>query len=164
MGVDAFEVYAKIKADTSDFEDKLSGVKGKLGKLGSMLGNAAKTTAKVVGATAAASGAAVVKIAKDAVASYGEYEQLVGGIKLSLGNAYDFVAEKAKTAYKDVQMSQNDYMRQVNQFSVALRESLEGDQRAAAELADKMIKAQADLVAATGNSAEMIENAFVGVM
>lgn len=164
MSVDAFEVYAKIKADTSDFEEKMSGVKGKLGKFGSALTGAAKTAAKVTAAAAVTTGAAVGKILKDSVAAYGEYEQLVGGIRLSLGDAYAYVAHKAKTAYKDVQMSQNQYMRQVNQFSVALRESLEGDQMAAAKLADKMIKAQADLVAATGNSAEMIENAFVGVM
>lgn len=158
------EVLVKVGIDDGDFNKKFGGISSKLGKLGGMLGSAVKTTAKVVGATAAASGAAVVKIAKDAVASYGEYEQLVGGIKLSLGDAYDFVAEKAKTAYRDVQMSQNDYMRQVNQFSTALKTSLDGDAQAAAELADKMIKAQADVVAAKGVTQEMVENAFVGLM
>lgn len=158
------EVFVKIGIEDKEFNSKFGGITSKLGKLGSMASSAVKTTAKVVGATAAASGAAVVKIAKDAVASYGEYEQLVGGIKLSLGEAYDFVAEKAKTAYKDVQMSANDYMRQVNLLSTGLKESLNGDAQAAAELADKVIKAQADIVAAKGVSQESVENAFMGIM
>lgn len=158
------DLYINLGINDKDFNNKMNGIKGKLSKFGSALTSAVKTSAKVVGAAAGATGAAVGKILKDSIDAYSEFEQLQGGIKLSLGEAYDYVADKAKNAYKTVQMSQNEYMKQVNQFSVGLKNSLEGDAKAAAELADKIITAQADIVAATGQSAEMVENAFVGVM
>lgn len=80
------------------------------------------------------------------------------------GDAYDFVAEKAKNAYSTVQMSQNDYLRQVNGFATGLKTALGGNAQAAAELADKIVNAEADVVAATGASQEMVQNAFNGIM
>ena len=80
------------------------------------------------------------------------------------GDAYDVVAEKAKNAYSTVQMSQNDYLRQVNGFATGLKTALGGNAQAAAELADKIVNAEADVVAATGASQEMVQNAFNGIM
>ena len=80
------------------------------------------------------------------------------------GDAYDFVSEKAKNAYSTVQMSQNDYLRQVNGFATGLKTALGGNAQAAAELADKIVNADADVVAATGASQEMVQNAFNGIM
>ena len=80
------------------------------------------------------------------------------------GDAYDFVAEKARNAYKSVQMSQNDYLQQVNGFATGLKTALGGNVQAAAELADKVITAEADVVAATGNTQEAVQNAFNGIM
>ena len=80
------------------------------------------------------------------------------------GDAYDFVSEKAKNAYSTVQMSQNDYLRQVNGFATGLKTALGGNAQAAAELADKIVNAEADVVAATGASQEMVQNAFNGIM
>lgn len=76
------------------------------------------------------------------------------------GDAYDFVSEKAKNAYKTVQMSQNDYLQQVNGFATGLKSALDGNAVAAAELADRIITAEADVVAATGNTQEAVQNAF----
>ena len=122
------------------------------------------TAAKVGAASVAAAGAAVVAIGKQAIEQYSEYEQLVGGAELMFGDAYDFVAEKAKNAYSTVQMSQNDYLRQVNGFATGLKTALGGNAQAAAELADKIVNAEADVVAATGASQEMVQNAFNGIM
>nr|DAV57275.1 MAG TPA: tail tape measure protein [Caudoviricetes sp.] len=80
------------------------------------------------------------------------------------GEAYDFIAEKAKNAYSTVQMSQNDYLQQVNGFATGLKTALGGNEQAAAELADRIINAEADVVAATGNSQEAVQNAFNGIM
>ena len=122
------------------------------------------TAAKVGAAAVAAAGAAVVAIGKQSIEQYSEYEQLVGGAELMFGDAYDFVAEKAKNAYSTVQMSQNDYLRQVNGFATGLKTALGGNAQAAAELADKIVNAEADVVAATGASQEMVQNAFNGIM
>ena len=158
------EVFVKIGADLDGLDKGIKTARSKLSSLGRFAGKTIKSVAKVTAAVGTATGVAVGKIVKDSIAAYGEYEQLAGGIKLSLGDAYDFVADKAKTAYKDVQMSQIEYMRQVNLLSTGLKESLNGDAQAAAELSDKIIKAQADIVAAKGVSQESVENAFMGIM
>ena len=132
--------------------------------IGSKLKGGLATAAKVGASAVVAAGAAIVAIGKQAVEQYAEYEQLVGGAELMFGDAYDFVAEKAKNAYSTVQMSQNDYLRQVNGFATGLKTALGGNAQAAAELADKIVNAEADVVAATGASQEMVQNAFNGIM
>ena len=132
--------------------------------LSGKLKNGLVTAAKVGTAAVAAAGTAIVAIGKQAIEQYAEYEQLVGGAELMFGDAYDFVAEKAKNAYSTVQMSQNDYLKQVNGFATGLKTALGGNAQAAAELADKIINAEADVVAATGNSQEAVQNAFNGIM
>ena len=132
--------------------------------IGSKLKGGLATAAKVGAAAVAAAGTAVVAIGKQAIEQYSEYEQLVGGAELMFGDAYDFVSEKAKNAYSTVQMSQNDYLRQVNGFATGLKTALGGNAQAAAELADKIVNAEADVVAATGASQEMVQNAFNGIM
>ena len=130
------------------------------GKFKNGLATAAKVGAAAVGA--AATGIAV--LTKNALNNYAEYEQLVGGAQLMFGEAYDYIADKAANAYKTVQMSQNDYLQQVNGFATGLKTALGGNERAAAELADRIINAEADVVAATGNSQEAVQNAFNGIM
>lgn len=141
------------KIDSGGFETGLNKLKA-FGKA------AGKATAAAIGAAAGV----VVKLTKDAVGAFSDYEQLVGGSQLLFGEAYDFIAEKAKSAYSTVQMSQNDYLRQVNGFSTGLKTALGGNEKAAAELADRIINAEADVVAATGASQEAVQNAFNGIM
>lgn len=151
------EIVYKILGDDADFKK----VMGNVGKL------ATKTMSVIAEAALAASAAAATAVgalAKEAVASFGDYEQLAGGAELMFGEAYDFIAEKAKTAYKDIQMSQNDYLEQVNGFAIGLKIAMGGDEVGAAKLADRIVAAEADIVAATGNTAENVQNAFNGIM
>lgn len=158
------KVVYKIQGDNSGFQKSVneteqiaSGGFNKI-KLGAMAAWAA------VGAAVIAAGKIIGKTVGEAVNQYAEYEQLVGGAKLMFGEAYDFVAEKSKEAYKTVGLSQNDYLKQVNGFAIGLREALGGNEQAAAELADKIVTAEADIVAATGNTQEAVQNAFNGIM
>ena len=150
------DLFVKISVD----DQASSQVETLSGKLKNGLATAAKVGASAV----VAAGAAIVAIGKQAVEQYAEYEQLVGGAELMFGDAYDFVAEKAKNAYSTVQMSQNEYLKQVNGFATGLKTALGGNAQAAAELADKIVNAEADVVAATGASQEMGQNAFNGIM
>lgn len=150
------DLFVKISVD-----DQAS---GQVEAIGSKLKSGLATAAKVGVAAVAAAGTAIVAVGKQAIEQYAEYEQLVGGAELMFGDAYDFVAEKAKNAYSTVQMSQNDYLRQVNGFATGLKTALGGNAQAAAELADKIVNAEADVVAATGASQEMVQNAFNGIM
>lgn len=107
---------------------------------------------------------AVVEVGKASLEAYGDYEQLADGAQLMFGDAYATVAENAKNAYKTVQMSQNDYLQQVNGFATGLKTALGGNEQAAADLAHKIVVAEADVVAATGNTQEAVQNAFNGIM
>ena len=131
---------------------------------GKAFGKGLKTVAKIGGSAIAAGGAATVKLITSATKSYAEYEQLVGGTELLFGSASDSILEKSKEAYKTVQMSQNEYLQQVNGFAVGLKTALGGNEQAAADLSSRIIQAEADVVAATGNSQEAVQNAFNGIM
>ncbi len=130
------------------------------GGFGKVLGGIAKTTAAAVGVASAA----VIKVTKSAVDSYAEFEQLEGGTKLLFGDAWTTVMKNANNAFSEVQMSTNDYLQTANSYATGLKESLGNDAEAAAELTNKIITAQADIVAATGNSQENVANAFAGIM
>lgn len=156
------ELFVKITADTSEVDKSIGDTKKKALSFGDVLKANIAGQAIVDGVKAVAG--AVKNIGESAIQSYADYEQLVGGAKLMFGNAYDFVAEKAKNAYNTVQMSQNDYLRQVNGFATGLKTALGGNEQAAAKLADKIINAEADVIAATGNSQEAVQNAFNGIM
>lgn len=151
-----FELFVKIGVD-----DQAS---GKLKDIGGKLGDGLKTASKVGVAAVGAASAAIVGLTKLAVDGFAEYEQLVGGARLMFGNAYETVAKNAQDAYKTVQMSQNEYLQQVNGFATGLKTALGGNEQAAAELAHNIVKAEADVIAATGNTAENVQNAFNGIM
>lgn len=151
-----FELFIKIGVD-DQASDKISSMSDKLA-------GGLKTAAKVGTAAVATAAAGIAAITKNAVENYAEYEQLVGGAELMFGEAFDSVMQKSQEAYKTVQMSQNEYLQQVNGFATGLKTALGGNEQAAADLAHKIIKAEADVVAATGNSQEAVQNAFNGIM
>ena len=151
-----FELFIKIGVD-----DQAS---SKLSALSSKLGNGLKTAAKIGTAAVGAAATGITALTTAAVKNYAEYEQLVCGAQLMFGNAYDTVAKNAQDAYKTVQMSQNEYLQQVNGFATGLKTALSGNEQAAADLAHRIVKAEADIIAATGNTAENVQNAFNGIM
>ena len=166
----------------------LDGLKEGLKKVGDVAATVAKKMAEV----SAVVGGALAAIVGAGVKSYSQFEQLEGGAKLLFGTAgksieeyaesvgktvdqvqgeydklkkaEDTVMENSKRAYETMGLSANQYLEQVNSYAVGLKTYLNGDSQAAAELADKIMTAQADIVAATGNTQEAVENAFRGVM
>ena len=162
--MDLFDVAAKISLDTKGYERGLDDASSKTHTFAETLGSGLKTAAKVGAAALTAAATAATALGTAAVKAYADYEQLVGGAKLMFGEAYDFIANKAQNAFATVQMSQNDYLRQVNGFATGLKTALGKDEKAAAELADRIITAEADIVAATGASQEAVQNAFNGIM
>ena len=162
MAANVFELFATISLDTDEYERKLKDSENKTSTFADVLKANLASGAIIAGVKKLAG--VVADVGKAAYTSYARYEQLAGGAQLMFGDAYDFVAEKARNAYKSVQMSQNDYLQQVNGFSTALKPALGGNVQAAAALADKVITAEADVVAATGNTQEAVQNAFNGIM
>lgn len=162
MATNVFELFATISLDTDEYERKLKDSENKTSTFADVL--KANLASGAISAGVKKLAGVVADVGKAAYTSYARYEQLAGGAQLMFGDAYDFVAEKARNAYKTVQMSQNDYLQQVNGFATGLKTALGGNVQAAAELADKVITAEADVVAATGNTQEAVQNAFNGIM
>lgn len=154
------DLAVKISAD----DQASSEIPGIASNITNGLGKAVSGVAKLGAAATAAVAGASVAVGKMSVDSFAQFEQLAGGAELMFGSAYDFIEQRSQEAYKNVQMSQNEYLQQVNGFAVGLKTALGGNEQAAAELADKIVAAEADVVAATGNTAENIQNAFNGVM
>ena len=144
-----FELFVKI-----DVDDKAS---GKIGKITQGLGKGLATAAKIGTAAVGAAAAGITALTTTAVKSFAEYEQLIGGAELMFGEAFETVKKNAQDAYKTVQMSQNEYLQQVNGFATGLKTALGGNEQAAAELSH-------NIIAATGNAAENVQNAFNGIM
>lgn len=162
IAANVFELFATISLDTDEYERKLKDSGNKTSTFADVLKANLASGAIIAGVKKLAG--VVADVGKAAYTSYARYEQLASGAQLMFGDAYDFVAEKARNAYKTVQMSQNDYFQQVNGFATGLKTALGGNVQAAAELADKVITAEADVVAATGNTQEAVQNAFNGIM
>ncbi len=147
---------------------------------------AAGLTVKSVAAATAGVGALVGL----SVNAYGEYEQLVGGVKTLFGTEEDTVEDYAKSvgksveavqseydsliraqnavfsyandAYKNAGLSANDYMETVTSFSASLLQSLGNDTEKAAVQANKAIVDMSDNANKMGSDMESIMNAYQG--
>ena len=117
---------------------------------------------KMAVAGVATATAAVGALTKAAIDSYGEYEQLVGGIETLFGESAGKMTEYAANAYKTAQISANDYMSLATSFSASLLQSVGGDTKKAAEKANSAIIDMADNANKMGTSMEMIQNAYQG--
>lgn len=153
------EVLTRFKADTKDFDKGVSNAKGGISGLTKALVEAQVITKALEG-----SFRFLTNALKSSVNAYASVEQSVGGSKLLFGDSFNYIEEKSKQAFKTAGLSVNGYLEQVNGFAVGLKDSMGGNTQAAAELADKIITAEADIVAATGRTQEAVQNAFNGVM
>ncbi len=118
--------------------------------------------AKLATAALAAAEAAVGTLAKSAVASYGDYEQLVGGVETLFKDSAGQVQQYADNAYQTAGLSANEYMETVTGFSASLLQSLDGDTARAADLADLAIRDMSDNANKMGSDMESIQNAYQG--
>lgn len=162
----------------------------KIGSAFEKIGSAAVAVGKTVATGLAVGSAAVVALTKNAIDSYANYEQLVGGVETlfgaggqsleeyaaSVGKSVDKVADEynkmlkaektvlrnADKAYKTAGMSVNDYMETVTSFSASLIQSLGGDTEAAADMANMAIIDMSDNANKMGTDMSMIQNAYQG--
>ena len=107
-------------------------------------------------------GSAFINVGKQAVQSYAQYEQLVGGVDTLFGESSKKVQEYANNAYKTSGMSANQYMETVTSFSASLISSLDGDTAKASEVANRAIIDMSDNANKMGTDISMIQNAYQG--
>jgi len=167
--MDVLALVAQLTLDKSGYEQGLSEAEsqasstgGKLGKVLGSVGKVAGTVAKVTAAGITAGAAAVGFLTKQSVEAYGSYEQLSGGVKKLFGDAADDVMTFANQAYKTAGMSANQYMDQATGFAASLINSLGGDTKEAAHLADVAMQSMSDNVNTFGSDMQSVQYAFQG--
>ena len=107
-------------------------------------------------------GSALADVGKQAIAGYGDYEQLVGGVETLFKDSAPIVENYANNAYKTAGLSANEYMETVTSFSASLLQSLNGDTAKSAQVADKAITDMSDNANKMGTDMSMIQNAYQG--
>lgn len=107
-------------------------------------------------------GSALVSVGKQAVSSYADYEQLIGGVETLFKNSSSVVENYANNAYKTSGLSANQYMEQVTGFSASMIQSLGGDTAKAAELSNQAIVDMSDNANKMGTDMTSIQNAYQG--
>ena len=126
------------------------------------LGATLKAVGAAMGAVVVAAAAGAVKLGKEVVSAYADYEQLVGGIDTLFKDSSNEMQRYAANAYKTAGMSASDYMETVTGFSASLISSLGGDTEKAAKYADMAITDMSDNANKMGSDMESIKNAYAG--
>ena len=150
----------KETKDTAD-EVKRAGdgftvFKGILANLGTQAINGAINGLKTMGS-------ALINVGKQAIESYAEYEQLVGGVETLFKDSAPIVQKYANNAYKTAGLSANEYMKQATDFSARLIKETGGDTEKVAKLVDLAITDMSDNANKMGTDITSIQNAYQGL-
>lgn len=105
-------------------------------------------------------GSLAISVGKQALESYADYEQLVGGVETLFKDSAKEVQNYANIAYKTAGLSANQYMETVTSFSASLLQGLNGDTAKSAKIADMAIQDMADNANKMGTSMETVQNAY----
>lgn len=195
--MELFRLLGKIAIDNAEAKKALQETsqegqhtESKLGKAFGAIGKGAAVVGKTIAVGLAAGATACVGLATAAIKSYGDYEQLVGGVETLFGTrgaksveeyaqmvgksvdyveaefgmlqqAQSLVMDNAAQAYKTAGLSVNDYMESVNGIAAALNQS-SASQLESAELANQAVIDMSDNAAKMGTSMEAIQNAYAG--
>lgn len=160
--MDVFDLVAKIRLDSSEYEQGVGKAKGTFSTLASGVGKGLATVAKVGAAAVSAGVAGVTALTKMGVEGYAQYEQLVGGVETLFKESGDAVMKYAENAYQTSGLSANAYMETATSFAASLIQSLDGDTAKAAHIADMAITDMSDNANKMGTSMEMIQHAYQG--
>lgn len=136
---------------------------GGVGKVLDTIGRTSRTVVKATAAGVTAGGVAIGALTKQSIDAFANYEQLAGGIKKLFGDdASEAVMQNASEAYKTSGMFANQYMEQATGFAAALINSLGGNTKEAAKLADVAMREMSDNVNTFGTDMASVQYAFQG--
>lgn len=158
-----FEVDAKISLDSKEFDEGVNKSKEKISVFADIL----KANLVQQGINYAIEGfqrlgSAVVNVVTQAVDSYSNYEQMIGGVETLFKDSAGIVQDYAMEAYRTAGISANEYMQTVTGFSASLLQSLGGDTAQAAELSNRAIIDMSDNANKMGTDMGAIMVAYQG--
>lgn len=163
-GTDIAKAYVQIIPSAEGIKGKLEEMlggeadtagKSAGGRFSKFFGTAAKVGVAAAGAVATG----IAAITKNAVESFAEYEQLAGGVEkiFDQANTAQIFAD-AQAAYKDLNMSANDYLAAINQTGAAFAQTM-GDQKGY-DTARQGMKAIADYASGTGRNLDELNDKY----
>ena len=177
------EVLVKFDGDNSGLkksakgaEDAIDGVKGasdeadqsikKTGDSGTTAGEKIGKGFKIAGVAAAAAAAAatavVVKLVSESIKAYADFEQLSGGMQKIFNEVdYSKIAGDANKAYATMNLSANDYMKNMAGVGAMFAASM-GDQKGY-DSAKKGMQAIADYASGTGVSVDNLMEKYQAI-
>ena len=113
------------------------------------LGGVLTTVGTAMGTVAVAAGAAAVKLGKDVVEQYGELEQNLGGSEAVFGEYAASIQKIGEEAYKNLGVSQSEYLATANKMG-ALFQGSGVDQQRSLELTEQAMQRAADMASVMG--------------
>lgn len=151
--MDVFKILGTVAIDTEGAERDLDKVTNSAEKSSGKIGNALGKIGGFVGkATLAAIGAAasgLTVLTKNALAAAGELEQNMGGCEAVFGEYADSMVQKAAEAYKQMGLSQSDYLATANKMGALFQGSGFGIEESA-DIASKAMQRAADVASIMG--------------
>lgn len=153
-----------VKVDSAAAKQELGSVADSVEDTGSKTAALAeKAKAAIKAFVAAYAVNELAKLTKAAVDAYAQFEQLEGGVDKIFGpEAAKTVMKNANQAYQTAGISANKYMEQVTSFSASLIQSMGGNTKAAAKVADMAIRDMADNANTFGTNMQSIQDAYQG--
>lgn len=164
------DAYVNLIPSAEGFSDGIEkaineGTRGGSKSAVSMLSNLGMGFAQGIGQAAFKTvtelGSKAVEVAQQAIGSYAEYEQLIGGVETLFGPAAQYVEDYADAAFKSAGISANKYMETVNSMAAALNQAT-GSEWQSAKLANQAVIDMSDNANKMGTSMEAIQNAYNG--
>lgn len=152
----------KLGSSTSEAGEKLKNAENAVNGLTDTLKKGFSVGVKAALSGWAAISAATAAGVKQSVASFAQYEQLVGGVDTIFKESSQAVQEAADKAFKTVGMSANQYMETVTSFSMSLLQGLGNDTEKAAEYAELAISDMSDNANKMGTAMGSIQYAYQG--
>lgn len=145
------------KLETKNFENGLKDLKSSTIAIGNLMSDAFEK----VGSEVLKLGSKIVGLGKQALNSYADYEQLVGGVKKLFGDDFgEEIIGNASKAFKTAGISANEYMQTVTSFSASLIRSLDGDTEKATQIADMAIQDMSDNANTFGTDMQSVQAVY----
>lgn len=158
MNGSSAEVLTRFTGNTKDLDNKTKEAKSTLSSFASGVTKAFKISAVAIGAVATGVGALV----KSSVDAFSEFEQLEGGLVSLFGrgtNEMNRIIGQSEDAYKDLTMSQNEYLKSFENAFPLVNSGL-SENADAIEYTNKVLQLSSDLFNTYGGSAENYQNAI----
>lgn len=168
--MDVFNLQSSIELDLREFERRLDQAEddmkkfsksagGTFSKIGGLLKNGIVAGAKAAVAGITALTVAIGGIAVSAAKSYSTFEQLAGGARKIFDEIdYSRIAKDADNAYKDLNMSANQYLESINLVGATFAQTM-GDEKGY-ETARAGMLAISDYASGTGKSIDELNQKY----